>query len=65
MFVNIFCSNSILEAYKTGRGRVVMRGKTDIETIDVKSKRSAIIIKEVLLCWNSELHFYVHFDIWL
>ncbi|XP_052145954.1 probable DNA gyrase subunit A, chloroplastic/mitochondrial isoform X1 [Oryza glaberrima] len=40
-------NQGILEAYKTGRGRVVMRGKTDIETIDVKSKRSAIIIKEV------------------
>uniref|UniRef100_A0A0E0D8N0 DNA gyrase subunit A, chloroplastic/mitochondrial n=1 Tax=Oryza meridionalis TaxID=40149 RepID=A0A0E0D8N0_9ORYZ len=40
-------NQGILEAYKTGRGRVVMRGKTDIETIDVKSKRSAIIIKEI------------------
>uniref|UniRef100_A0A0D3FQJ6 DNA gyrase subunit A, chloroplastic/mitochondrial n=1 Tax=Oryza barthii TaxID=65489 RepID=A0A0D3FQJ6_9ORYZ len=43
----IMGNQGILEAYKTGRGRVVMRGKTDIETIDVKSKRSAIIIKEV------------------
>uniref|UniRef100_J3LU26 DNA topoisomerase (ATP-hydrolyzing) n=2 Tax=Oryza brachyantha TaxID=4533 RepID=J3LU26_ORYBR len=40
-------NQGILEAYKTGRGRVVVRGKTDIETIDVKSKRSAIIIKEI------------------
>uniref|UniRef100_A0A0E0KKM2 DNA topoisomerase (ATP-hydrolyzing) n=1 Tax=Oryza punctata TaxID=4537 RepID=A0A0E0KKM2_ORYPU len=40
-------NQGILEAYKTGRGRVVLRGKTDIETIDVKSKRSAIIIKEI------------------
>ena len=39
--------NSILEAYKSGRGRIVVRGKTDIETIDEKSKRTAIIIKEV------------------
>jgi DNA gyrase subunit A len=38
---------SILEAYKSGRGRIVVRGKTDIETIDEKSKRTAIIIKEV------------------
>lgn len=37
----------ILEAYRTGRGRVVIRGKTDIELIDSKTKRSAIIIKEV------------------
>ncbi|KAH6794279.1 DNA GYRASE A [Perilla frutescens var. hirtella] len=37
----------ILEAYRTGRGRVVIRGKTDIELLDVKSKRSAIIIKEI------------------
>lgn len=37
----------ILEAYRTGRGRVIIRGKTDIELIDSKTKRSAIIIKEV------------------
>lgn len=37
----------ILEAYRTGRGRVVIRGKTDVELIDSKTKRSAIIIKEV------------------
>ncbi|GFP93955.1 DNA gyrase subunit a chloroplastic/mitochondrial [Phtheirospermum japonicum] len=37
----------ILEAYRTGRGRVVIRGKTDIELMDAKSKRSAIIIKEI------------------
>ncbi|CAA0823269.1 Probable DNA gyrase subunit A-chloroplastic/mitochondrial [Striga hermonthica] len=37
----------ILEAYRTGRGRVVIRGKTDVELLDPKSKRSAIIIKEV------------------
>jgi len=39
----------ILEAYRTGRGRVVVRGKTDVELLDSKSKRSAIIIKEVVL----------------
>ncbi|XP_075474121.1 DNA gyrase subunit A, chloroplastic/mitochondrial-like isoform X3 [Primulina tabacum] len=37
----------ILEAYRTGRGRVVIRGKTDVELVDSKTKRSAIIIKEV------------------
>jgi DNA gyrase/topoisomerase IV subunit A len=42
-----------LDAYKSGRGRVVVRGKTDIETIDEKSKRSAIIIKEVLIAHYS------------
>ncbi|TVU44445.1 hypothetical protein EJB05_03888 [Eragrostis curvula] len=43
----ILGNQGILEAYKSGRGRVVVRGKTDIETIDEKSKRTAIIIKEV------------------
>ncbi|XP_073038391.1 DNA gyrase subunit A, chloroplastic/mitochondrial-like isoform X2 [Primulina eburnea] len=37
----------ILEAYRTGRGRVVIRGKTEVELVDSKTKRSAIIIKEV------------------
>ncbi|KAI8546048.1 hypothetical protein RHMOL_Rhmol07G0085600 [Rhododendron molle] len=37
----------ILEAYRSGRGRVVVRGKTDIELLDSKTKRSAIIIKEI------------------
>ncbi|PIA47834.1 hypothetical protein AQUCO_01400430v1 [Aquilegia coerulea] len=37
----------ILDAYRTGRGRVVVRGKTEVEVVDAKSKRSAIIIKEV------------------
>jgi DNA gyrase/topoisomerase IV subunit A len=44
-----------LDAYKSGRGRVVVRGKTDIETIDEKSKRTAIIIKEVLIAHYSFL----------
>ncbi|MCH90167.1 DNA gyrase subunit A chloroplastic/mitochondrial-like, partial [Trifolium medium] len=34
-------------AYRTGRGRVIVRGKTDVELLDSKSKRSAIIIKEI------------------
>ena len=42
-----FCLHSILEAYRTGRGRIVMRGKTVMETIDEKTKRTAIIINEV------------------
>ncbi|CAL0318477.1 unnamed protein product [Lupinus luteus] len=37
----------ILDAYRTGRGRVVVRGKTDIELLDSKTKRTAIIIKEI------------------
>ncbi|MED6126323.1 hypothetical protein PIB30_077374, partial [Stylosanthes scabra] len=32
---------------RTGRGRVVVRGKTDIELLDSKTKRAAIIIKEI------------------
>ncbi|KMZ59071.1 DNA gyrase subunit A [Zostera marina] len=35
----------ILDAYRTGRGRVVVRGKTEVEALD--SKRTAIIIKEI------------------
>ncbi|KAM3699938.1 hypothetical protein ACJW31_05G063200 [Castanea mollissima] len=37
----------ILEAYRSGRGRVTVRGKTDVESLDSKTKRTAIIIKEV------------------
>lgn len=40
-----FDFSSILDAYRTGRGRVVVRGKTEVEALD--SKRTAIIIKEV------------------
>ncbi|KAM7268180.1 hypothetical protein ACFE04_010346 [Oxalis oulophora] len=43
----IMGTQGILEAYRTGRGRVVVRGKTDVELIDSRTKRSAIIIKEV------------------
>lgn len=39
----------ILEAYRTGRGRIVVRGKADIELLDSKTKRSAVIIKEVII----------------
>ncbi|KAF8009652.1 hypothetical protein BT93_J0611 [Corymbia citriodora subsp. variegata] len=37
----------VLEAYRTGRGRVVVRGKTDVELLDSKTKRTAVIIKEI------------------
>ncbi|XP_057505008.1 DNA gyrase subunit A, chloroplastic/mitochondrial-like [Actinidia eriantha] len=37
----------ILDAYRTGRGRIIVRGKTEIELLDSKMKRSAIIIKEI------------------
>lgn len=43
----IMGNDGILEAYRTGRGRIVMRGKTDLELLDSKIKRSAIIIKEI------------------
>ncbi|XP_031280857.1 DNA gyrase subunit A, chloroplastic/mitochondrial [Pistacia vera] len=37
----------ILDAYRTGRGRIVVRGKTEVELLDSKTKRMAIIIKEI------------------
>ncbi|KAF8098841.1 hypothetical protein N665_0257s0051 [Sinapis alba] len=37
----------VLDAYRTGRGRVVVRGKTKIEMLDAKTKRNAVIITEV------------------
>ncbi|GER32183.1 DNA gyrase subunit A family protein [Striga asiatica] len=37
----------IMEAYQTGRGRVIIRAKADVELLDPKSKRSAIIITEI------------------
>ncbi|TYI85793.1 hypothetical protein E1A91_D04G020900v1 [Gossypium mustelinum] len=37
----------ILAAYRTGRGRIVVRGKADIELLDSKTKRIAVIIKEI------------------
>ncbi|GAV84055.1 DNA_topoisoIV domain-containing protein/DNA_gyraseA_C domain-containing protein [Cephalotus follicularis] len=40
-------NHGILEAYRTGRGRVVVRGKTDVELLDTKAKRMAVIIKEI------------------
>ncbi|XP_020587485.1 DNA gyrase subunit A, chloroplastic/mitochondrial isoform X4 [Phalaenopsis equestris] len=37
----------ILEAYRTGRGRIIIRGKTEVESVDEKTKRVAIVIKEI------------------
>ncbi|KAF9612208.1 hypothetical protein IFM89_038630 [Coptis chinensis] len=37
----------VLDAYRTGKGRVVVRGKTGVEVLDSKTKRTAVIIKEV------------------
>ncbi|CAN6703512.1 unnamed protein product [Malus baccata var. baccata] len=37
----------ILDAYRTGKGRIVVRGKTDVELLDSKTKRNAVIIKEI------------------
>ncbi|CAK9163420.1 unnamed protein product [Ilex paraguariensis] len=34
-------------AYRTGRGRIIVRGQTDVELLDSKTKRTAIIIKEI------------------
>lgn len=37
----------ILDAYRTGRGRIIVRGKTEVELLDPKSKRMGVIIKEI------------------
>ncbi|XP_020517571.1 DNA gyrase subunit A, chloroplastic/mitochondrial isoform X2 [Amborella trichopoda] len=37
----------ILDAYRTGRGRIVVRGKTDVEVLDAKGKLSALVIREI------------------
>lgn len=44
-----FISNrgGIQEAYRTGRGRVIMRAKTDIEVIGKADDREAIIVTEI------------------
>lgn len=38
----------LLDAYQTGLGCVVLRGKTDVELLDAKTERSAVIISEVI-----------------
>lgn len=37
----------ILESYRTGHGRLTVRGKASIEQLDRKGTRSAVIISEV------------------
>eukprot|EP01018_Ginkgo_biloba_P037927 Gb_03542 [translate_table: standard] len=37
----------ILEAYRTGRGTLTVRGKTQVEVLDKKTNRNAIIITEI------------------
>ncbi|XP_047315244.1 DNA gyrase subunit A, chloroplastic/mitochondrial [Impatiens glandulifera] len=44
---SIMGTAGILEAYRTGRGRIIVRGKTSFELIDAKTKRNAIIIEEI------------------
>ncbi|GKA67007.1 replication factor C subunit 1 [Tanacetum coccineum] len=39
-------SPCILDAYRTGKGRVIVRGNTEIEVSNSKSKSSAIIVKD-------------------
>lgn len=43
----IMGNNGILEAYRTGRGRIIVRGKTDVELLDLKTKQTAVIINEI------------------
>ncbi|CAL9103106.1 unnamed protein product [Musa acuminata var. zebrina] len=43
----IMGNSGILDAYRSGRGRIIVRGKTDVEYLDEKTKRSSIIIKEI------------------
>lgn len=37
----------ILEAYRTGRGKLIVRGKAEIEQVDKKSNRCQIVIMEL------------------
>ncbi|CAN8259821.1 unnamed protein product [Cochlearia groenlandica] len=37
----------VLDAYRTGRGRVVVRGKAEVELLDARTKRNAVIISEI------------------
>lgn len=43
----IYGLGGVREGYKTGRGRVVMRGKTHIEPIGKNGEREAIVIDEI------------------
>lgn len=43
----IYGLSGVREGYKTGRGRVIMRGKTHIEPIGKHGEREAIVIDEI------------------
>ncbi|KAJ3669364.1 hypothetical protein LUZ60_011314 [Juncus effusus] len=43
----IMGNEGVLEAYRSGRGRVVIRGKTEFEIVDERTGRQAIIINEL------------------
>lgn len=43
----IYGLSGVREGYKTGRGRVVMRGKTHIEPVGKHGEREAIVIDEI------------------
>lgn len=43
----IYGLGGVREGYKTGRGRVVMRGKTHIEPIGKNGEREAVVIDEI------------------
>ncbi|KAL3579536.1 hypothetical protein D5086_021040 [Populus alba] len=43
----IMGNQGILDTYRSGQGRIVVRGKTDVELLDSKTKRNAVIIKEI------------------
>jgi DNA gyrase subunit A len=43
----ILGTDGILEAYRTGHGRLTVRGKAQIEQLDQRTNRSAVIITEI------------------
>ena len=46
-------TGDMLELYKTGRGRMIMRGKTTTET--AKKKKEAIVITEIPYMLNKSI----------
>lgn len=44
----MYVFSRVLDAYRTGRGRVVVRGKAEVELLDPKTNRNAVIITEVI-----------------
>lgn len=51
-----FLDGRILEAYRTGHGRLTVRGKAQIEQLDQRTNRSAVIITEVCLMFVLHIH---------